>query len=31
LFVGPTTMADVMQTVGKDQIGDLAYYLAHFR
>jgi len=25
------TMADVMQTVGKDQIGDLAYYLAHYR
>jgi cytochrome c553 len=25
------TMADVMQTVGKDQIGDLAYYLAHLR
>jgi cytochrome c553 len=25
------TMADVMQTVGKDQIADLAYYLAHFR
>ncbi|MCK1390454.1 c-type cytochrome [Bradyrhizobium sp. 1] len=25
------TMADVMQTVGKDQIGDLAYYLAHVR
>jgi hypothetical protein len=22
---------DVMQTVGKDQIADLAYYLAHFR
>lgn len=25
------TMADVMQTVTKDQIGDLAYYVAHFR
>lgn len=25
------TMADVMQTVGKDQIADLAYYLAHYR
>jgi cytochrome c553 len=25
------TMADVMQTVGKDQIGELAYYLAHYR
>jgi cytochrome c553 len=25
------TMADVMQTVGKDQIGELAYYLAHCR
>jgi len=25
------TMADVMQTVGKEQIGDLAYYLARFR
>ena len=25
------TMADVMQTVAKDQIGDLAHYLAHFR
>ena len=25
------TMADVMQTVGQDQIADLAHYLAHFR
>jgi len=25
------TMADVMQTVGKDQIADLAHYLAHYR
>ena len=25
------TMDDVMQTVGKDQIADLAYYLAHYR
>ncbi|WLA50826.1 c-type cytochrome [Bradyrhizobium elkanii] len=25
------TMADVMQTVTKEQIGDLAYYIAHVR
>ena len=25
------TMADVMQTVPKEQIADLAYYIAHFR
>jgi cytochrome c553 len=25
------TMADVMQTVAKEQIADLAYYVAHFR
>ncbi|MCC8958815.1 c-type cytochrome [Bradyrhizobium sp. Pear77] len=25
------TMADVMQTVAKEQIGDLAYYIAHVR
>jgi cytochrome c553 len=25
------TMADVMQTVSKEQIADLAYYVAHFR
>ncbi|MGY8708682.1 c-type cytochrome [Bradyrhizobium sp. 18BD] len=25
------TMADVMQTVGKEQIADLAHYLAHYR
>jgi cytochrome c553 len=25
------TRADVMQTVGKEQIAELAYYIAHYR